>query len=47
MEPPGPILTHDWGCFILRELRINDFEVIAPPHDHLREVLKKYNRLTK
>jgi D-aminopeptidase len=26
---------------------INDFEVIALPHDQLREVLKKYNRLTK
>ena len=26
---------------------INDFEVIALPHDRLREVLKKYNRLTK
>jgi D-aminopeptidase len=26
---------------------INDFEVIALPHDGLREVLKKYNRLTK
>ncbi|HST08899.1 MAG TPA: P1 family peptidase [Terriglobales bacterium] len=26
---------------------INDFEVIALPHDQLREVLKKYNRLAK
>jgi D-aminopeptidase len=26
---------------------INDFEVTALPHDRLREVLKKYNRLTK
>ena len=26
---------------------INDFEVIALPHDRLREVLRKYNRLTK
>ncbi|HXY52362.1 MAG TPA: P1 family peptidase [Terriglobales bacterium] len=26
---------------------INDFEVIALPHDKLREVLKKYNRLVK
>jgi D-aminopeptidase len=26
---------------------INDFEVIGLPHDKLREVLKKYNRLTK
>jgi D-aminopeptidase len=26
---------------------INDFEVIALPHDRLREVLKKYNRLPK
>ncbi len=26
---------------------INDFEVIALPHDRLREVLKKYNRLVK
>jgi D-aminopeptidase len=26
---------------------INDFEVIALPHDRLREVLKKYNRLEK
>jgi D-aminopeptidase len=26
---------------------INDFEVIALPHDKLREVLKKYNRLAK
>ncbi len=26
---------------------INDFEVVALPHDRLREVLKKYNRLTK
>jgi D-aminopeptidase len=26
---------------------INDFEVIALPHDQLREVLRKYNRLTK
>jgi D-aminopeptidase len=26
---------------------INDFEVIALPHDGLREVLRKYNRLTK
>jgi len=26
---------------------INDFEVIALPHDRLWEVLKKYNRLTK
>jgi D-aminopeptidase len=26
---------------------INDFEVIALPHDRLHEVLKKYNRLTK
>jgi D-aminopeptidase len=26
---------------------INDHEVIALPHDQLREVLKKYNRLTK
>jgi len=26
---------------------INDFTVIALPHDRLREVLKKYNRLTK
>jgi L-aminopeptidase/D-esterase-like protein len=26
---------------------INDFEVIALPHDRLRGVLKKYNRLTK
>ena len=26
---------------------INDFEVIALPHNRLREVLKKYNRLTK
>jgi D-aminopeptidase len=26
---------------------INDFEVIALPHDRLREVLKKYNRLAK
>lgn len=26
---------------------INDHEVIALPHDRLREVLKKYNRLTK
>jgi len=26
---------------------INDFEVIALPHDRLREVLKKYNRLTR
>jgi len=24
---------------------INDFEVIALPHDRLRDVLKKYNRL--
>ena len=26
---------------------INDLEVIALPHDRLREVLKKYNRLAK
>jgi len=26
---------------------INDFEVVALPHDRLREVLKKYGRLTK
>ncbi len=26
---------------------INDFEVIALPHDKLREVLRKYNRLAK
>jgi hypothetical protein len=26
---------------------INDFEVVALPHDRLREVLKKYNRLTQ
>jgi D-aminopeptidase len=26
---------------------INDFEVIGLPHDKLREVLRKYNRLTK
>ncbi len=26
---------------------INDFEVIALPHDRLREVLQKYNRLTR
>src|SRR5580700_10715283 len=26
---------------------INDFTVIALPHDRLREILKKYNRLTK
>ena len=26
---------------------INDFEVIGLPHDRLREVLKKYNRLAK
>jgi D-aminopeptidase len=26
---------------------INDFEVIALPHDRLREVLRKYNRLTQ
>ena len=26
---------------------INDFEVIALPHDRLREALKKYNRLVK
>ena len=26
---------------------INDFKVIALPHDRLREVLKKYNRLTQ
>ena len=26
---------------------INDFEVIGLPHDRLREVLKKYNRLVK
>ena len=26
---------------------INDREVIALPHDRLREVLKKYNRLVK
>ena len=26
---------------------INDFEVIALPHDHLREILKKYNRLVE
>ena len=26
---------------------INDFEVIALPHDRLREVLKKYNRLAR
>jgi D-aminopeptidase len=26
---------------------INDFEVMALPHDRLREVLKKYNRLAK
>jgi L-aminopeptidase/D-esterase-like protein len=26
---------------------INDFEVIALPHDRLREVLKKYNRLAQ
>jgi L-aminopeptidase/D-esterase-like protein len=26
---------------------INDFEVIALPHDRLREILKKYNRLAK
>ncbi len=26
---------------------INDFEVIALPHDKLREVLRKYNRLSK
>ena len=26
---------------------INDREVIALPHDRLRETLKKYNRLTK
>jgi len=26
---------------------INDHEVIALPHDRLREVLKKYNRLGK
>jgi D-aminopeptidase len=26
---------------------INDYEVIALPHDRLREVLRKYNRLTK
>jgi L-aminopeptidase/D-esterase-like protein len=24
---------------------INDFEVVALPHDRLREVLRKYNRL--
>jgi len=26
---------------------INDFTVVALPHDRLREVLKKYNRLAK
>ena len=26
---------------------INDHEVIGLPHDRLREVLKKYNRLVK
>jgi len=26
---------------------INDYEVIALPHDRLREVLRKYGRLTK
>jgi hypothetical protein len=26
---------------------INDFEVIGLPHDRLREVLKKYNRLAQ
>jgi len=26
---------------------INDFEVIALPHERLREVLKKYNRLAQ
>jgi hypothetical protein len=26
---------------------INDREVIALPHDRLREALKKYNRLAK
>ena len=26
---------------------INNFEVIALPHDQLREVLRKYNRLVK
>ena len=26
---------------------INDYEVIGLPHDRLREVLKKYNRLVK
>jgi len=26
---------------------VNDYEVIALPHDRLREVLKKYNRLAK
>jgi len=26
---------------------INDFEVLALPHDQLREVLKKYNRLAQ
>jgi L-aminopeptidase/D-esterase-like protein len=26
---------------------INDFEVMALPHDRLREVLKKYNRLAQ
>ena len=26
---------------------INDIEVIGLPHDRLREVLKKYNRLVK
>jgi hypothetical protein len=26
---------------------INDLEVIGLPHDHLREVLKEYNRLVK
>jgi D-aminopeptidase len=26
---------------------INDFEVIALPHDKLREALKKYSRLAK
>jgi L-aminopeptidase/D-esterase-like protein len=26
---------------------INDFEVIALPHERLREVLKKYNRLVE
>jgi hypothetical protein len=26
---------------------IDDHEVIALPHDRLREVLKKYNRLAK